>query len=243
MRPRAPEVRVFEAAGKAAGEAAERIARLLLRRPSGVLVLASGKTMVPVYRELVRRAGEGRASFSRATTFNLDELAVPAADPRSFRTFMDRHLFSRVNLEEGRIRFLRGDARDAAAECARYEDEFARAGPADIALVGIGPNGHVAYLEPGESLAPVTSAVRLSAQTRRTLAADGVVPPPRRALTMGIETILSAKAILLVATGRSKAEAVAKTLRGPVTARCPASYLSLHPRLTLLLDRAAAREL
>ena len=199
--------------------------------------------MVPVYRGLVRRQREGRGPFAKATTFNLDELAVPAADPRSFRTFMDRHLFSRVDLEKGRIRFLRGDARDATGECARYEDDFARAGPADLALVGIGPNGHVAYLEPGESLAPVTSSVRLSAETRRTLETDGVVPPPRRALTMGIETILSAKAILLVATGGSKAEAVANALRGPVTARCPASYLSLHPRLTLLLDRAAAREL
>ncbi|MEO8191353.1 MAG: glucosamine-6-phosphate deaminase [Acidobacteriota bacterium] len=243
MREQVPEIRVFDGAEEIGREAAERIAGVLRRRGPRVLVLASGKTMVPVYRELVRRHRDGRAPFPRVMTFNLDELAVPAADPRSFRTFMDRHLFSRVDLDPRRVGFLRGNARDAIAECARYEEELARAGGADLALVGIGSNGHVAYLEPGESLAPVTSPVRLSAETRRTLAADGFVPPPRRALTMGIETILSARRMLLVATGRSKAAAVACALRGPVTARCPASYLSLHPKLTVLLDRSAARQL
>jgi glucosamine-6-phosphate deaminase len=110
----------------------------------------------------------------------------------------------------------------------------------DLAIVGIGTNGHVAYLEPGGALAPRTSPVRLSASTRRALAADGVRPVPRAALTMGIETILSASRVLLVATGRSKAAAIAAALEGPVSARWPASFLSLHPALTVVLDRAAA---
>ncbi len=239
----APVLRVFESALATSDAAAEAIAAVLRRRPAAVLVLASGKTMVPVYRGLVRRNRDGRAPFARATTFNLDELAVSAADPRSFRSFMEKRLFSRVDLDPRRVHFLRGDARDPKAECSRYEDELARFGPADLALVGIGPNGHVAYLEPGRSLAPVTSAVRLSAATRSTLEGDGVVPAPRRALTMGIETILSARRILLVATGKSKAAAIACALGGPVDASCPASYLSLHPRLTVLLDRAAARDI
>ncbi|MCA1582020.1 MAG: glucosamine-6-phosphate deaminase [Acidobacteria bacterium] len=239
----APVLRVFASAPATADAAAEEIATVLRRRPAAVLILASGKTMVPVYRGLVRRNGDGRAPFSRAATFNLDELAVSAADPRSFRAFMERHLFSRVDLDPRRVHFLRGDARGPEAECARYEDELARLGPAELALVGIGRNGHVAYLEPGRSLAPVTSPVRLSAATRSTLESDGVVPAPRRALTMGIETILSARRVLLVATGKSKATAIACALGGPVAASCPASYLSLHPRLTVLLDRQAAREI
>ncbi|MDQ2871295.1 MAG: glucosamine-6-phosphate deaminase [Acidobacteriota bacterium] len=233
---------MFESAAGTADAAADAIAAVLRRRPAAVLVLASGKTMVPVYRGLVRRSRAGRAPFSRAATFNLDELAISAADPRSFRAFMERHLFSRVDLDPRRVHFLRGDARDPEAECARYEQDLARSGPADLALVGIGRNGHVAYLEPGGSLAPVTSAVRLSAATRSTLEGDGVVPAPRRALTMGIETILSARRVLLVATGKSKAAAIACALRGPVDASCPASFLSLHPRLTVLLDRAAGRD-
>lgn len=199
--------------------------------------------MVPIYRELARLHRAGRAPFFRATTFNLDELAVPHGDPRSFRRFMERHLFSRVGLAPARVRFLRGDAPDAEAECARYETELARAGAPDILLAGIGVNGHVAYLEPGDRLEPRTSAVRLSESTRRALAADGVRPVPRAALTMGIETIRTARKILLVATGRSKAAAVAAALQGPVTPACPASFLSRHPGLTAMLDRAAASRL
>ncbi|MEP6769448.1 MAG: glucosamine-6-phosphate deaminase [Acidobacteriota bacterium] len=243
MRRRtAPVIRVFESALATADAAAETVAAVLRRRPAAVLVLASGKTMVPVYLRLVRRNREGRAPFSRAATFNLDELAVSPGDPRSFRAFMEKNLFSRVDVDPRRVHFLRGDARDPEAECSRYEDELVRAGPADLALVGIGRNGHVAYLEPGRSLAPLTSPVRLSAATRSTLEDDGVVPAPRRALTMGIETILSARRILLIATGKSKAAAISCALRGPVAASSPASYLSLHPRLTVLLDRAAARD-
>jgi glucosamine-6-phosphate deaminase len=178
-----------------------------------------------------------------ATTFNLDELRVPAADPRSFRSFMDRHLFSKVDLPENRIRFLQGDAENPARECARYESRLAREGPPDVAFVGIGANGHVAYLEPARALPPRTSLVRLSAATRRDLAASGVRPVPREALTVGLETILASREIVLVATGRKKAAAVAEALEGPVTPRCPASYLSLHPRLSVLLDAAAAARL
>lgn len=232
-------LRIFDSSAAAAKAAAERIAAVLRRRSPSVLLLPVGKTPVPVYRELVRR----HVSFRRATTFNVDELRVPPEDPRSFRTFMERRLFSRVDVDPGRIRFLRGDAFDPARECARYERRLKTEGPADLALLGIGVNGHVAYLEPGGSLPPTTSLVRLSASTRRGLAADGVDPVPREALTVGIETILSSRAILLVATGGRKARAVAAALEGPVSPRCPASFLSLHPRLEVLLDRGAAAKL
>jgi glucosamine-6-phosphate deaminase len=236
-------VEVFPTRAALAESAAERLAGVLTEGKRPTLLLPAGKTAVPVYRELARLNAEGRAPMALATTFNLDELRVPAADPRSFRSFMDRHLFSKVDLPENRIRFLQGDAENPARECARYERRLAREGPPDVALVGIGANGHVAYLEPARALPPRTSLVRLSAATRRDLAASGVRPVPREALTVGLETILASREIVLVATGRKKAAAVAEALKGPVTPRCPASYLSLHPRLSVLLDAAAAARL
>ena len=156
---------------------------------------------------------------------------------------MERHFFGKVMLPPARIHFLRGDAPDGGREADRYEKELRKAGGADLVLLGIGVNGHIAYLEPGRALAPRTALVRLSASTRRGLAADGIRPVPREAFTMGIETILAARAILLIATGRSKAKIVARALSGRITPRCPASYLTLHPRLTVILDRDAASKL
>jgi glucosamine-6-phosphate deaminase len=234
------KVEVFPTGGALARAAAERLATILRRRKRSVLLLPVGKTAAPIYRELVRLHAAGRAPFARTTTFNLDELRVLPDDSRSFRSFMERHLFSKVELDSMRIRFLRGDAPDPSRECARYERELAIHGRPDVALVGIGVNGHVAYLEPGPFLPPRASLVRLSASTRRGLAADGLRPVPREALTVGIETILSSREIVLVATGRRKAAVVAAALEGPVTPRLPASFLSIHPRLEVLLDRGAA---
>jgi glucosamine-6-phosphate deaminase len=236
-------VEVFANPEALARAAAERLAGILAGRAESVLLLPAGKTAAPVYRELARLHARGGASFHRVTTFNLDELRVESDDPRSFRSFMERHLFSKVDLDRRRIRFLCGDASDPDRECARYERALAREGPPDVAFVGIGVNGHVAYLEPARALPPRTSLVLLSASTRRALAADGVRPVPREALTVGIETILSAKRILLVAKGGRKAKAIADALEGPVTPRCPASLLSLHPNLSVILDRPAGARL
>jgi glucosamine-6-phosphate deaminase len=237
------KVDVFATRAATARAAAERLASTLSRRKDSVLFLPVGETAMPVYRELVRLHAAGRAPFRRATTFNVDELRVPPDDPRSFRSFMEKHLFHKVDVDPRKVRFLRGDAPDPDRECTRYERDLRREGPADLTFVGIGINGHVAYLEPGRFLPPKTSLVRLSESTRRGLAANGVRPAPRQAFTVGIETILSARAILLVATGRRKAAPVAAALEGPVTSRCPASFMSLHPRLTVLLDRGAASAL
>jgi glucosamine-6-phosphate deaminase len=238
-------LKVFVAGSRAGAArcAAETIAAVLREPGRRTLVLSSGKTMAPIYRELVRLHRAGRAPFARAATFNVDELLVPARDSRSFRTFLERHLSGKVRLSSRRMHFLDGDALDAERECARYEHELARAGGADVVLLGIGVNGHIAYLEPARALPPRTARVRLSVSTRRGLAAAGVRPVPREALTMGLETILSARQVLLVATGASKARIVARALSGRVTPRCPASYLSLHPRLTVILDRDAASRL
>jgi glucosamine-6-phosphate deaminase len=235
-------ISILENGDAVAREAARRVAAVLRRRGERRLLLASGKTMVPVYRELIRLHRDGLAPFRRARVFALDELAVPPEDPRSFRAFFERHLISRVALPADRLETLRGNAADPNTECRRYERRLRRGRP-DLALLGIGVNGHVAYLEPGRAIPPVTSPVRLSATTRRELAADGVSPAPRTALTVGIETILRSREILLVVSGRRKALAIAAALAGPITPRRPASFLLLHPRLTVLLDRAAAGSL
>lgn len=237
------KVEIFPTRAALARSAAKMLAGVLRKNERPVLLLPAGKTAVPVYRELRRLHAAGHAPMAGATTFNLDELRVPAADPRSFRSFMEGHLFSGVDLPRNRIRFLRGDAEDAPRECARYERRYALDGPPHLAFVGVGVNGHVAYLEPAAALPPRTALVRLSAVTRRVLLGDGVRPVPREALTVGLETILASREILLVASGSKKAAAVAAALEGPVTARCPASFVSLHPRLSVMLDRGAASRL
>jgi glucosamine-6-phosphate deaminase len=228
---------------EAARRAAEEIAAVLRRPGRPAVVLSTGRTMVPVFLELVRLHRKGRAPFARALAFQVDELRVPRRDRSSFGHFLKEHLYRKVGLPGRRIHELEGGAGDAGAECARYERELRKAGGGDLVVLGIGANGHVAYLEPGRALAPRTSRVRLSAATRRGLAASGLKPPPREALTMGIETILSARRVLLVAFGRSKAAAVSRAISGRISARCPASYLTLHPRLTVILDRQAASSL
>jgi glucosamine-6-phosphate deaminase len=238
----APTIEILSGPVKVSRRAAALIASLLRGRKPPTLLFAVGETMSPVYRELVRLHRVGRAPVTRARTFNLDELRVPPEDPRSFRSYMERELFSKVRMPGKHVHFLRGDAGDPERECRRYEGELSRA-VVDLALVGVGINGHVAYLEPGSAIAPRTTLVRLSASTRRRLAAAGMRAVPREAMTVGIETLLAAMRILMVATGREKAAAVAAALEGPVTPRWPASFVSLHPGLTVLLDRDAAREL
>jgi glucosamine-6-phosphate deaminase len=226
---------------------ADFFARALRVRPDVVLGLPTGRTPIPLYRELVRLHGRGEIDFSRATTFNLDEFAgVSPRDPRSYHAFMRRHLFDGVNLRPNRIQFLNGLARDGRREAARYERRLAAAGGLDLVLLGIGANGHLGFNEPAAVLAPRTHLAVLRPATRRANAwlFDGDVRRvPRRALSMGIGTILSARGVVLLATGRAKASIVRRALTGPVTTRVPASLLQLHPNVIVVLDKDAASRL
>ena len=226
---------------------AHDIARGLARDPGLVLGLPTGRTPIPLYRELVRLHRAGQADFSRATTFNLDEFCgVAAADPRSYRAFMQHHLFDCVNLRPRRIHFLDGTARDVARECLRYERAIDRAGGIDLQILGLGANGHIGFNEPARALVARTHATRLRAATRRANAAlfgGRLAAVPHDALSMGMATILHAKRIVLLATGASKAGCVARMVRGPVTPHVPASFLQLHRHAEVWLDRAAAAKL
>jgi glucosamine-6-phosphate deaminase len=240
-------IEVFDTADDVARAVGARVADALAARPSLVLGLPTGRTPIATYAELRRLHGAGRADFSRASTFNLDEFAgVAASHPGSFRTFMNTHLFDSVNVAPSRIHFLNGTAPDLDAECTRFEAEIADAGGLDLQILGIGGNGHIGFNEPGEELVAATHRVTLADSTRRDNAAlfgGNPAQVPREALSMGMGTILKAATILLIATGERKAQCIERTVRGPVTTRLPASFLQLHPRAEFYLDRAAASRL
>lgn len=238
-------VRVFRTADALAAALALDIAHQLTSDPRLVLGLPTGQTPIPLYRELVRLHAAGRADFGRATTFNLDEfLGVAADDSRSYRAFMERHLFAHVNLAPQRIQFLDGVAADVDVECARYERAIARAGGIDLQILGLGANGHIGFNEPARALLARTHSTRLKPTTRRANArwfGNRVGAVPRRALSMGMATILHARRIVLLATGATKAACVQRTIEGPVTPRVPASFLQLHQQVEVWVDRGAAK--
>ena len=189
----------------------------------------------------------GLVDFSRATCFLVDEfVGLERSHPASFYQFVHEHLFSGINVDHARVHSLDGVARDLAEECDRYEAAIADAGGIDLQILGLGRNGHIGFNEPSEGLTARTHRVALLAETRRDNAArfgGSEKQVPREAISMGVGTILNAKAIVLIATGEAKANPVERMLRGPVTTRLPASFLQLHSNVELYLDQAAAGRL
>ncbi|TKW68806.1 MAG: glucosamine-6-phosphate deaminase [Paracoccus denitrificans] len=229
----------------AIARAADHIADHLDNRATTVLGLATGGTMLPLYRRLIGLHAEG-LSFASVTTFNLDEyVGLSPEHPASYHAYMREALFDHVDIDPARAHLPRGDAPDPAAEAEEYEARIARAGGISLQLLGIGRNGHIGFNEPTSSLASPTRIKTLTESTRRAnrpyFEADENLP--QYAITMGVGTILSANECLLLATGGAKAGAVAAMIEGPVAAICPASALQLHPRATIVLDREAAAEL
>jgi len=240
-------LRVFRTASEAAGAVAHRVADHVTARPTAVLGLPTGRTSIAIYDELVRLQAAGQVDFARVHTFNLDEfISRPSRDRPSFRTFMDRHLFERVNLPADHAHVLDGTAADLDAECERFEREIAAAGGIDLQILGIGSNGHIGFNEPAKALSARTHRARLTRQTRRAnagLFGGRLTNVPREALSMGMATILGARAIVLVATGRSKSRAVQAMLAERITTSVPASFLQLHRDVQIILDMAAAARL
>ena len=238
------KVTVFKDERTLARTLAAHIAATLDATPDLVLGLPTGRTPVRTYHELGTLYARGRVDFSRATTFNLDEfLGIGPDHPGSYRTFMQEHLFARVNLRPENINVLNGAAPDPDAECARYEQALADAGGIGLQFLGIGTNGHIGFNEPARELAARTHRVTLKASTRRSNAAlfgGAVTNVPAEALSMGMATILQARRIVLAATGKSKARCIARVLTGPITTKLPASFLQLHPAVEIMLDEAAA---
>lgn len=227
--------------------AADAVERLLTARPDAVLGLATGSSPLAVYDELARRHAAGRLSFAQARAFLLDEyVGLPADHPQRYRTVIDAELVSRVDLAPDAVHAPDGLAADLPAACAAYESAIAAAGGVDLQLLGIGTDGHVAFNEPGSSLGSRTRIKTLTRQTREDNARffDGDVDAvPTHCLTQGLATIADARHLVLLATGRAKAQAVHQLVEGPVSALWPATVLQLHPHVTVLLDDAAASRL
>ncbi|MEO5742551.1 MAG: glucosamine-6-phosphate deaminase [Vicinamibacterales bacterium] len=239
-------VRVFRTADEAAHAAAAAVAAQIARKRSSVLGLPTGRTSLEVYEELVRLHDDG-LDFSRVHTFNVDEfVGLASTDERSYCAFMRQHLFSHINLPRSHVHFLDGQTGDHQKECARFERDIVARGGLDLLLLGIGGNGHIGFNEPSRSLPSRTHRTRLALEPRRANASlfGGIIKNvPREALTMGIGTMLEARAILLIATGRPKARAVGSMFTGQISTGHPASFLQLHPSVEIILDLGAAEKL
>jgi len=224
-------------------KAALMVAAQVLLKPASVLGLATGSTPLGLYRELIGMNQRGDVDFADITTFNLDEYYPLGPDhPQSYHRFMYENFFNHINVKPERIHLPDGMAADIQTACATYERMIAEAGGIDLQVLGIGVNGHIGFNEPNPSLLAETHLVDLSEETIKVNSRffSSVDEVPRQALTMGIGTILKARRIILLASGRNKAEAIKKTVSGLVTSACPSSFLQTHPDVTLILDQEAA---
>ena len=227
--------------------AAGAIQKLLGSRPDAVLGLATGSSPLPIYDELVRLHVEEGLSFARAKAFTLDEyVGLPSEHPQRYLNVIEREVVERLDFAPGAVRGPDGLAADLAAACAAYDDAISEAGGVDLQILGIGTDGHVGFNEPGSSLASRTRIKTLSEQTRADNArffAGDIDAVPHHCLTQGLGTIMAARHIVLIATGRAKADAVHQLIEGPVSAMWPATILQHHPHVSVLIDNAAASRL
>jgi len=240
------EVIIQPDANAAATLVARIIARELRANPQTVLGLATGRTMAAVYEVLARMHRTEHLDFSLCRTFNLDEyVGLAPDDPHSYRHYMNTHLFRQVNIDLRNTYLPDGTAPDLAAECERYERTIAKSGGIDLQLLGIGRDGHIGFNEP---LSALRSRTRVKALTPATIQQNapffgGTDRMPRRAITMGVGTILECRRCLLLATGAEKATTVAQAVEGPITAMISATALQWHPRCTVVVDAAAGAQL
>ncbi len=227
-------------------QAAHIVARQIRNKPDSVIGFATGSTPLGLYRELVEMHRQGELSLAKVTTFNLDEyVGLSREHPQSYYRFMWENLFAHVDIEPDRIHFPAGLFTDGEAACEAYERELEAAGGIDLQILGIGANGHIGFNEPAESLTLSTHIVGLAEETRQANARffENLAEVPREAITMGIGNIMNARAILLLASDKNKAEAVQSMLTGKVDPKVPASVLQLHPRVTVLVNAEVAAHL
>ncbi len=225
-------------------EAARAVTRILAARPRPVLGIATGSSPIATYESLARAAAEGEFDPSAVTAFALDEyVGLPLDHPESYHRVVQRDVVEKLGLSPERVHVLDGTASDLKEECADFERRMQAAGGVDVQILGIGANGHIGFNEPGSSLGSRTRIKTLAPQTRRDNArffGGRIGDVPIHCLTQGIQTIMEARSIVLVAHGAGKAEAVAAMIEGPSGAHCPASALQWHPRAIVVLDEEAA---
>jgi len=223
--------------------AANILSAQVTMKPDCVLGLATGSTPIGTYKVLIDRCAKGDLDFSQVKSINLDEyVGLSGEHDQSYRYFMNHNLFDHINIDKANTNVPNGLAEDVEAECQRYNQVINTLGPIDIQVLGMGHNGHIGFNEPDDHFPLETHKVDLAQSTidanaRFFASADEV---PRQALTMGIKTIMQARKVLVVVSGKDKAEIVKKAFTGPVTPQVPASILQMHADVILVADEAAA---
>lgn len=235
---------VLEASGygDVSAKAAAIFAAQLIEKPDSVLGLATGSTPLGMYKALVNYYNDGLISFKNCISFNLDEYVGLAKDHQeSYDYFMHKQLFNHVDIDEKNVHVPDGVFTDANKVCDDYEAAIKAAGGLDIQLLGLGVNGHIGFNEPSDNFVPKTHLVDLAPETIQANARffDSADEVPKQAITSGIGTIMSAKKILLIASGENKLDALEKTIYGPVTPEVPASALQYHPNVTIIYSKSS----
>jgi len=237
------KIHVYKDSAQLGKAAALLFAAKMIERSDCVLGFATGSSPLPVYDSLIRLCDDGVISFKDVRTFNLDEyVGISRAHEQSYYRFMFDNLFSKVNVKPENVSVPHPASDDLNADCVAYDAAIDAAGGIDLQILGIGHNGHIAFNEPCGVFPFGTHIVDL---TQSTIEAnkrffDSIDDVPRKAMTMGIGSIMKAKEIMIIATGSSKAEAVKAMINGEVDPMCPASVLQLHPAVTVFLDEEAA---
>ena len=212
-----------------------------------VLGLPTGSSPEGMYAELVKAYKEGRVSFKNVVTFNMDEyVGLPESHPQSYHSFMAEHLFNHIDCPKENIHILNGNAEDLQAECEHYEDMIREAGGIDLFLGGIGPDGHIAFNEPGSSLRSRTRIKTLTSDTRIANSRFFDNDPekvPAHALTVGVGTVMDAKEVLSLVNGHNKAEALQAAVEGGITQKWTISALQMHEHGTIVCDESATDKL
>ncbi|MGN0168033.1 MAG: glucosamine-6-phosphate deaminase [Acetatifactor sp.] len=223
-------------------KAANIISAQVIMKPNAVLGLATGSTPVGAYRQLIEWYNKGDIDFSQTISVNLDEYkGLSGEHDQSYRYFMNHNLFDHINIKKENTNVPNGLAEDSRAECEHYNNVIKNLGGIDLQLLGIGGNGHIGFNEPGTAFEKETHVVTLTEETRQSNARffSSIDEVPTHALTMGIKSIMSAKKVLLLATGEAKAQALYDSFFGPVTPGVPASILQLHNDCIVIADEAA----
>ncbi len=218
-------------------KAANVISAQVILEPRSVLGLATGSTPIGAYKQLIEWCEKGDVDFSQITSVNLDEyIGLDGDNDQSYRYFMNKNFFNGINIKPENTYVPNGKAADLEAECKRYDNLIESLGGVDLQLLGIGHDGHIGFNEPGAAFEKTTHIVDLEETTikanARFFGSEEAVP--RKAITMGIKSIMQAKKLLLIANGPDKKEIVEKALHGPVTPMVPASILQFHPNLTVV---------
>jgi len=219
------------------------VAELVRKKPDCVLGFATGRSPLTLYQELIRMHRKEGLDFSKVTTFNLDEyVGLPPSHDQSYHFFMWENLFKHINVDPRYIHIPAGMADDVEEQCEWYEKRIDEAGGIDLQILGIGGNGHIAFNEPGSSLGSRTRIKTLTEKTRQDNARyfDSIDQVPKYAITMGIGTIMDAKRLILLASGKNKAQAIKNTLEGPISAMVPSTIVQMHQHAIVLIDEDAA---